>query len=152
GRSLPASASLDRNVRGEGGRPMNDPARLTSESLPPELAPHVDPVCRAFEAAWKAGQRPAIEDFLRDISPPVRARLFRELLRFELAYRTRDNEKPTLEEYRLRFPEEGDWIGSVFRDTPTGVSLPEPSPLPGVSTSDGSAGEPADWPAIPGYE
>jgi serine/threonine protein kinase len=111
---------------------------MTSGSLPPDLAPHVEPVCRAFETAWQAGRRPAIEEHLRDTPPAARAALLRELLRLDLAYRGRQHEKPTLEEYRRRFPEDGDLLWAVFRETPTAADVPPESA--------------ADWPAVPGYE
>jgi serine/threonine protein kinase len=101
----------------------------------------VEPVCQAFEAAWKTGERPRIEDYLRDTPPAARPLLFRELLRLDLAYRNRRNEPATLEEYRRRFPEEDDLIRAVVGDAPTTPPVPE------------AAGEPApEWPAVPGYQ
>src|SRR5260370_41961968 len=105
------------------------------------MAPDVDRVCRAFEAAWQAGQRPAIEEYLPDTPPSARAMLLGELLRLELAYRSRQNEKPTLEEYDSRFPQEGDLIRAVFADAPTAAGAPRSGPLPA-----------ADWRAVAGYE
>jgi len=132
---------------------MSDQAWRLSQSLPPDQGPHVDQVCHAFEAAWKASQRPAIEQYLPDMPLSARAVLLRELLRLDLAYRGRCNEKPTPEEYRLRFPEEGDLIRAVFRDMPTAAATSRPSPVPSVSAAIGPAREPAaDWPAVPGYE
>jgi serine/threonine protein kinase len=120
---------------------MSDHAPTAGGSVPPDLAPHVEPVCHAFEAAWKTGGRPRIEDYLRDTPPTARAMLFRELLRLDLAYRGRLNEPATLEEYYQRFPEEGDLIRAVVGDTPTTPPAPE------------AAGEPAaEWPVVPGYE
>src|SRR5690349_17439686 len=114
---------------------------------------HIDPVCHAFDAAWKAGQRPKIEEYLPDASPSVRSQLFRKLLQIDLAYRVSHNEKPTLEEYRLRFPEEGDLIRDAFRDVSTAADIPHSGPLPTLSFAADHAGEPAaDWPAIPGHE
>jgi serine/threonine protein kinase len=129
---------------------MSDHAQMANESLAP---PHVHQVCHAFEAAWKAGQPHRIEQYLKDTAPSLRAQVFRELLQLDLAYRVRHNEKPTLEEYRVRFPEEGDLIRDAFRDTPTGAGMTQPGALPAEFPAAESASEPAvDWPAVPGYE
>jgi eukaryotic-like serine/threonine-protein kinase len=123
---------------------MSDQAPLTSGSLPAQPGSDADRVCAAFEAAWKAGLRPAIEPYLTEAPAAARALLLRELLRLDLAYRGRANEKPTLEEYRLRFPEQSDLIQAVFADTPTAPGTPQPKPLPPAVPA-------TDWPAVPGY-
>lgn len=43
-------------------------------------ARHADQVCDCFEATWRTGQRPLIEDFLDDASEPSRTILLRELI------------------------------------------------------------------------
>ncbi len=116
---------------------MSDPARMAGASLPADLAPPVEAVRHAFAAAWEAGRRPALEEYLRDAPSSARDSLFRELLRAELAYRGRQDEKPTLDEYLRRFPDDADLIGAVFRDTPTAADSP--------------AASAADWPTVPGY-
>jgi serine/threonine protein kinase len=117
---------------------MSDEARRTSGPVPPVPAAQVEQVCQAFEAAWQAGGPPAIEDYLRGVPAASRASVLRELLRLDLAYRGRQDEKPTLEEYRRRFPEDADLLWSVFRETPTAADAPPP--------------DPAAEPTIPGYE
>ncbi|MGA2255237.1 MAG: bifunctional serine/threonine-protein kinase/formylglycine-generating enzyme family protein [Thermoguttaceae bacterium] len=64
----------------------------------------VDRVCDQFEAAWKAGSRPRIDDFLAQVSPAAWPDLLRELLVLDLDYRRRLGESPTLEEYRMQYP------------------------------------------------
>ena len=132
---------------------MSDQARWTGELLSADLAAHAERICHAFETAWGAGQRPIIEDHLPGTPAAMRAVLFRALLRIDLAYRGRNNENPTPEEYRSRFPAEGDLIQAVFRETPTaaGTSPAGPSQNVALGTEDDNelAG---DWPAIPGYE
>ena len=76
-----------------------------SRPLTLEEADHVDRACDAFEAAWQAGQRPSIEQFLEAASAPVQHELLRELLGLELHYRKRLGEEPTLGEYLPRFPD-----------------------------------------------
>src|SRR5262245_31144414 len=48
---------------------------------------NLDQVCDRFEVAWRAGQRPRIEDFLGEITEPARPALLTELLRLDAAYR-----------------------------------------------------------------
>jgi WD40 repeat protein/serine/threonine protein kinase len=64
----------------------------------------VDELCLRFEAAWKAGQRPAIEDYLAGSCGEERLALLRELLLLDLFYRRRDKEHPRAEDYLARFP------------------------------------------------
>jgi serine/threonine protein kinase/Flp pilus assembly protein TadD len=64
----------------------------------------VDEWCRRFEAAWTAGQRPRIEDFLGNLREPGRSALLRKLILLGIHYRRRQNENPQPEEYRDRFP------------------------------------------------
>src|SRR5437588_325661 len=73
--------------------------------LTPEQAAHLDQACDAFEAAWQAGQRPTIEQFLVEAPAAVRQPLLRELMELEVAYRKRRGEQPTLGEYLRRFPD-----------------------------------------------
>jgi serine/threonine protein kinase len=123
---------------------MSDEARRTSGVLPPDLTAQVESVCHSFEAAWQAGGRPPIEDYLRDATADTRGPLLRELLRIDLARRARLNEKPTLEEYRRRFPEDGELLWAVFRETPTTPDL-SPAVTPGPAPGGGE-------PAVSGYE
>jgi hypothetical protein len=42
------------------------------DGLPAELLRHAEQLCHQFEAAWQAGQRPAIEDYLAGLEAPER--------------------------------------------------------------------------------
>jgi serine/threonine-protein kinase len=79
------------------------------EALPPDLAQRLDPVCDAFEAAWKAarssGARPPIEDFLGDTQEPERTFLLRELIWADAHYRRQFGDQPQPEDYLARFTE-----------------------------------------------
>jgi serine/threonine-protein kinase len=86
---------------------MSDTLPERTESLPLVAERELDAVCLRFEAAWGAGQRPRIEDYLGATREPARSVLLDELLRLELDYRARNGEQPAAEEYRARFPEHG---------------------------------------------
>jgi hypothetical protein len=80
-------------------QPHPDERKWTSS-----LALRVDEVCLRFEAAWKEGRRPRIEDELGRVPEADRAVVLCELVALELALRARAGEKPDPEEYRARFP------------------------------------------------
>jgi serine/threonine protein kinase/tetratricopeptide (TPR) repeat protein len=65
----------------------------------------LDDVCDRFEAAWQAGQRPRLEDYLADTPKSDHSALVRELVHVEVFHRRRLGETPQLEEYRARFPD-----------------------------------------------
>jgi hypothetical protein len=96
-----------------------------SETLQPSaaaeglsLAWRVDAACLRFEAAWTAGTRPRIEDFLDAAPAPERPALLRELLRLELEYRQRGGEGALPQEYRTRFPEHADLVDDIWAAVP----------------------------------
>jgi serine/threonine protein kinase len=72
--------------------------------LPPERLRTIDPICDAFELAWKQGRRPAIEEYLGSATDALRELLLAELIRTELEWRYRLGEVPDGQEYRTRFP------------------------------------------------
>jgi serine/threonine protein kinase len=63
----------------------------------------LDQVVRRFEAAWQAGPRPAIEEFLPAGEPECFAALV-ELVHVELELRLKADEVARVEEYLRRFP------------------------------------------------
>jgi hypothetical protein len=56
---------------------MSDQLRPGNEAASPSLLQRVDELCDRFEAAWKAGQRPRIEDYLGAATEPERSLLLR---------------------------------------------------------------------------
>ena len=84
--------------------------RLNSTGITCDL----DNACDRFEAAWRAGDRPLIEDFLAGTTDADRSVLLRHLLDVELAYRGGLGESPVQSEYRSRFPAHGGLIDSIF--------------------------------------
>ena len=98
----------------------------------------IERLCDRFEAAWQSKRRPSIEDYLSDTVRDLTARLLRELLAVELAYRRSIGERPTRAEYHNRFPRDSEAIESAFK-------------VGGVVDA-GRAGEPdGSVPTVPGY-
>jgi len=96
---------------------MSAASRMDSAALPLPLARQVEATYQRFEAAWRAGQRPPIEDYLGGIPGPARGLLLFELLELELSCRRRAGEIARPEEYRQRFPEHAALIGAIFRES-----------------------------------
>ncbi len=101
-------------------------------SLPMLLAYHINLLSDRHEAAWRAGRRPRIEDFLTLEAEPGRTVLLRELLAAELAVRWPGGETPDRQEYCDRFPGDTALIEAVFeeaepiRDGPPTPGLKQP--------------------------
>src|SRR5437764_1233417 len=105
---------------------MNEQLRAGSAPLPLDVECAIDRLCDRFEAQWRAGRRPAPEDYLGQTAEPGRSELLRELLRLEVDYRRRLGEAPGAQEYGRRFPGDGPVLDTVFREqTPAGVPRPE---------------------------
>jgi tetratricopeptide (TPR) repeat protein len=66
---------------------------------------------------WRAGSKPRIEDYLKQVEGPERPALLRELLLEELDLRRADGQRPSAREYRRRFPAHGDLVGVAFGET-----------------------------------
>jgi serine/threonine-protein kinase len=87
---------------------MPDPAVSGTRNEPLSEMLRIDEICQRFEAAWKSGDRPLIEEYCRDTPEPERSSLVKELLSLELTYREQLGEEPSKEEYLRRFPEHQD--------------------------------------------
>src|SRR5262249_59505789 len=106
---------------------MRDDPERAVETLPPTLLRHAEGVCRRFEAAWKAGQRPRIEDHLREAPEPERRALLRELIEVEVEYRQRAGEAPRAEEYQGRFPDlDAAWLAGALGSRSAAVPTTAP--------------------------
>jgi WD40 repeat protein/tRNA A-37 threonylcarbamoyl transferase component Bud32 len=108
------------------------------DSLPLASQRRVDAACLRFEAAWKAGGRPRLEDFLADADGAERRALLRELILLDVCYRRDRFERPGAEEYLRRFAELGaaetaGLLGAAGRGRAT-------PPEPRSGDGDGAAG------------
>jgi len=67
-----------------------------------------------FEAAWRAGQRPKLTEFLVSVPETSRAALFHELLSLELAYRRDAGEAPNAKDYAAKYPQFAEQVRRLF--------------------------------------
>ncbi|APW60804.1 serine/threonine-protein kinase [Paludisphaera borealis] len=82
-------------------------------------ARQVHRVCERFEAAWRSGPRPRIEDYLEGDEGPCRTRLVEELIALEIELRRSQCEHPTIHEYLTRFPDFSEVVGGLFGQSTT---------------------------------
>ncbi|HWE38619.1 MAG TPA: serine/threonine-protein kinase [Isosphaeraceae bacterium] len=85
-----------------------------------------DALCDRFEAAWRAGRRPRIEDYLGECPEPGREEVLRELLAVEVELRREAGGAPTPDDYRDRFPARESLIAAAFAG-PSSRSGPSPA-------------------------
>jgi hypothetical protein len=91
-------------------------------STPPSsVLERIDPICDRYEAAWLAGQRPRIDDYLRQVPEVERAALLHELLRLQRAYlqgdqrrRWQQGERVSVRAYLEETPSLHDYPELVF--------------------------------------
>jgi eukaryotic-like serine/threonine-protein kinase len=80
----------------------------------PSALRRVVAACEHFKAAWRNGQAPDIDTYLRGVAAAERAALLRELLALEVALRQERGERPSPEEYLARFPADGPTVAAAF--------------------------------------
>ena len=97
---------------------MNENLDRTEASLPVPQLLEIDKICRDFEAAWKAGKQPKVQDFLGSTEEPQRSQLRKELAAVEAEMRgkavaaaaqpeKRSPTGPTMQEFQHRLAESG---------------------------------------------
>jgi len=74
----------------------------------------IDQVCDRFEAAWKRGERPCLEDQLSQVETEARADLLRELLLVEWEILRQRNQRVALDSYLTRFPTDQPLVNELF--------------------------------------
>jgi len=80
---------------------MSDPRK----PLPVAALERIDSRCQQFEALWKAGAAPVIEDLARDVAGYERAMLLAELILLDVEYRTRLGKSSDFAAYMDQFPD-----------------------------------------------
>ena len=97
---------------------MSQSASFDGGSLSLTQLGQIMSACDRFEAEWRAGRRPRIEQYLAEASEPCRAALLRELLALELELCRGRGERPEPSEYRARFPEHSAVVDAAFETQP----------------------------------
>ncbi len=92
---------------------MPDDPRLDPD-LSLDAIRRVDEVCELFEHCLRDGSKPAIDEFLADITGRERALLLYELLNLELEYREAAGERPRQDDYAHWQPAERAVVDLVF--------------------------------------
>jgi serine/threonine protein kinase/WD40 repeat protein len=112
---------------------MTDRPSSNLRGLDLDLALRVDEVCRLFEAAWRAGRQPSIDDYLVNVPDEGRAALRAELGAIERELRRSEETSPRMEagsastfEHLPALP-----IATVAEAPTIPPGTPPPSPLPG---------------------
>lgn len=105
-----------------------------------EQANRLDEVCDRFEAAWNAGERPRIEEFLRNAANSERPQLLRDLLAAELSLLTGIGQGAEEESYCRRFPDLRDVVRDAFHSS-AGRRAQRLSQISGVSQLSQGFGE-----------
>lgn len=82
--------------------------------MPLDALERIEEACRRFEAAWKRGEEPSIEDALGGATGGERAALLRELILLDLDYRRQRGEAPIVDDYRRRLPADLAEVEAVF--------------------------------------
>jgi serine/threonine protein kinase len=94
----------------------------------------IDSICDRFEAAWRTGKKPQIEEFLQEARDVPRTQLLQAMLAVDIQYRQKAGEDLNEEDYRRRFPENLETIHAIFvqRDTTTSFPAEVDRPIPQV--------------------
>ncbi len=85
------------------------------DDLTPEGEARLEELCQRFHAAWRAGERPRVENYLVGLAGAARVALLHDLIALDVTYRTRAGERVRPAEYRARFPHDGALVDEVFR-------------------------------------
>lgn len=99
----------------------------TSEPLPLPLAlmRQIGKYCDRFEAEWRAGQRPLIEDYLQFVDVEQQPALFRSLLQVELELSRESGREATYDDVAQRFPRYLDIISELINNLEGAASPPK---------------------------
>jgi tetratricopeptide (TPR) repeat protein/tRNA A-37 threonylcarbamoyl transferase component Bud32 len=90
------------------------PGEKPRPSAPSAPTAEVDAICDAFEAEWRAGQHPRIEDFLLGGDSVYREALLRELLLAEWDFLRRHEQLIEIKTYRQRFVENSELVAELW--------------------------------------
>lgn len=110
-------------------QPPHDSHRFSD--IPEELMLRINQLCNKYEAAWKSGKQPTVEQALKHLAADDRSAALSELLPLEIAYRRRAGLTPRLNDYLARFPTlDRTWLAHLLEATvasgsPHAISIPD---------------------------
>ena len=111
----PLSLRMSMRVDSMCGRLESGTRRVVERSDPVAVARRVDAVCEGFEAAYRRGDAPRIEDHLPHRDDPAWNPLFRELIGLDRELRRDRGEPAAPGEYLARFPDDAEALaGRLF--------------------------------------
>ncbi|MDG3005577.1 serine/threonine-protein kinase [Paludisphaera mucosa] len=108
---------------------MNDHAPEGTEGPSPSEMTRIAEACERFEAAWRRGEGPRIEDSLAAVGPDFDP-LLEKILPLELSLRLAAGEAPTPDEYLSRFPGSRGVVEGAFAEQTTAADLTAAPPPP----------------------
>src|SRR5438067_1074740 len=114
---------------------------MPPDMLPPETAQRLQALRERFEAGWKAGSPPPMEELLAQMPEEGLPALLNELLRIECQYGSPGG---SAEECRLRFPDPA--------PAPPADNVSESPFSDSTDTGHGPGPMPRALPSVPGYE
>jgi formylglycine-generating enzyme required for sulfatase activity/serine/threonine protein kinase len=115
------------------------------EAGPVRPSERIDEACDRFEAAWRVGTAPRIEDYLAQADDADRPALLGELVALERELRRRRGERPATQEYLDRFAGDAPVVAAALQETTTayqgGADLPALVAIAGDCEADGDGGK-----------
>jgi WD40 repeat protein len=101
-------------------------AEAGSSNPPLSLMLRINEACDRFEAAWRSGASPRIEDVLGGFREAERPLVLRQLIPLEVDYRRLRREAPSPTEYLTRFPDVPATVFGAAVDGRATLSAPSP--------------------------
>lgn len=97
----------------------------SNDDNPTATRRRIDALCDAFEAAWRAGQKPRVEAELDKVEPTTRHELLKELLLVEWELIEKQRLPIRLEDYVARFPEHATLVRQILGERQPMPRFPE---------------------------
>jgi tetratricopeptide (TPR) repeat protein len=112
---------------------VSDASFSELDDLPPALARRLEEACDRFEAGWRGGVRPQLDDFLASTAEGLYPVLLRELILLDVFYRRQAGECPCAEDYQTWLPDlHTAWFDAAMGDagaTTSAVRLGDTPPI-----------------------
>src|SRR5262249_29577296 len=116
GANREAQVAIDPRHLGHGAGAVSD-SSTWGMGVPPALGRRIDEACDRFEAAWRGGLPPRLEEFVAGWAGDERAALLRELVPLDADYRRRRGEEVRPADYTARLPGlDPTWLADVVAE------------------------------------